>query len=177
MASEKLDQIILACLAKNARMSAQKISLELKNKGINRTSRSVLTRIHKLEKENKINGYTLRLDAKNFEGKIIRFVLISFKTSKTFNEHITTFTSYLQNAPFTAFAARTRGQYDWINIKVFPNSKIANQESDTYRTLFGNIIDQYVAYDLSPIKTPDFVRAVNYSNEEFHKFLVKWLGK
>ena len=80
------------------------------------------------------------------------------------------FTYYLQKAPFAAFAARTRGEYDWVNIKIFPNTKIANQESDTYRTAFGDIIEKYEAFDLTVIRAPTFIQATNYSFEEFYEF-------
>jgi Lrp/AsnC family leucine-responsive transcriptional regulator len=83
------------------------------------------------------------------------------------------FTSYLQNAPFAAFAARVRGEYDWINVKIFPNTKIANQESDTYRTIFGDIIEKYTAFDLTVVKAPRFIQATNYSIEEFNEFCQK----
>jgi DNA-binding Lrp family transcriptional regulator len=83
-----------------------------------RTPRAILERINKLEEDGKIGGYTLKTQAKNFENTVIRLILISFKTSPIFNERIAMFTYYLQNAPFAAFAARTRGEYDWVNVKI-----------------------------------------------------------
>ncbi|MEM3159456.1 MAG: hypothetical protein QXJ74_01600 [Nitrososphaera sp.] len=172
--SEKIKEIILSSLIENARISSQEISRKLKSHGIDRTPRSVLERISKLEKEGKIAGYTLKTEPKTFEGKIVRLILISFKTSPAFNERVAMFTSYLQKAPFAAFAARIRGEYDWVNIKIFPNTKIANQESDRYRTLFGDIIEKYVAFDLTVVKAPRFVQATSYSIEEFYQFCQKW---
>lgn len=168
--SDKIDEIILSCLIENARTSSNDISKELESHGIKRTPHAVSDRINKLEKEGKISGYTLKTHPKNFENFIIRLILISFKTSPVFNEHITMFTNYLQNATFTAFAARVRGEYDWINIKIFPNTKIANQESDMYRTMFGEIIDKYEAFDLTVIKAPSFIQTINYSVDEFQEF-------
>lgn len=168
--SNKIDEIILSCLIENARSSANDISKKLKSLGIKRTPRAVSDRINKLEKKGKISGYTLKTNAKNFENVVIRLILISFKTSPVFNKHIALFTNYLQNAAFAAFAARVRGEYDWINIKIFPNTKIANQESDMYRTMFGEIIDKYEAFDLTIIKAPSFVQTINYSADEFQEF-------
>ena len=172
--TDKINEIILSCLIINARISSQEISKKLKAQGISRTPRAVLERINKLEKEGKIAGYTLKPVPRNFEGAVIRLILISFKTSPTFSERVALFTSYLQNAPFAAFAARVRGEYDWVNVKIFPNTKIANQESDTYRTVFGDIIEKYTAFDLSIVKAPRFIQAANYSLDEFNEFCKKW---
>jgi DNA-binding Lrp family transcriptional regulator len=175
--TEKINKIILSCLIENARMSSKEIHKRLKSHGINRTPRAILERINRLEKEGKIAGYTLKTQPKNFEGFVIRMILISFKTSPIFNKRVTMFTSYLQNAPFAAFAGRTRGEYDWINIKIFPNTKIANQESDTYRTVFGDIIDKYTAFDVTVVKPPQFIRATNYPTKDFYKFCQEWTSK
>jgi DNA-binding Lrp family transcriptional regulator len=172
--SDKINEIIISCLMKNARMSSYDISKKLKSHGIKRTPRSVLERINKLEEEGKISGYTLKALPKNFEDVVIRIILISFKTSPIFNERIEMFTDYLQHAPFAAFAGRTRGDYDWVNIKIFPNPKIANQESDIYRTTFGDIIEKYHAFDISVVKAPEFVQATKYSLRQFYEFCEKW---
>ncbi|MDQ4066637.1 MAG: histidine kinase [Thermoproteota archaeon] len=168
--TEEINEIILSCLIENARMSSQEIHKRLKSHRIDRTPRAILERINKLEKEGRIAGYTLKTQPQNFEGFVIRMILISFKTSPAFNERVAMFTSYLRNAPFAAFAGRTRGEYDWINIKIFPNTKIANQESDMYRTVFGDIIDKYTAFDVTVVKAPRFIQATNYSIEDFYEF-------
>jgi DNA-binding Lrp family transcriptional regulator len=171
-----INEIIISCLTKNARMSSQQICTELRSKGIKRSARAVLERIRNLEVEGRIGGYTLKPISKNFEKVVIRLILITFKTSPIFNERVAMFTSYLQTAPFVAFAARTRGDYDWINIKVFPNTKIANQESDTYRTMFGDIIEKYNAFDLTIVRPPVFVQAANYPVQDFYDFLKNWIN-
>jgi DNA-binding Lrp family transcriptional regulator len=175
--SNKINEIVISCLIKNARTSAYDISKNLKSHGIRRTPRAILERVNKLEKEGKIAGYTLKTQSNNFENAVIRLILISFKTSPIFNERIAMFTNYLQKAPFAAFAARTRGEYDWVNIKIFPNTKIANQESDTYRTAFGDIIEKYEAYDLTVVRPPAFTQATNYTINEFYEFCEKWFRK
>jgi DNA-binding Lrp family transcriptional regulator len=170
-----ISEIIISCLTKNARMSSQQICTELRSRGIRRSARAVLERIRNLEEEGRIGGYTLKPIVKNFERVVIRLILITFKTSPIFNERVAMFTSYLQTAPFVAFAARTRGDYDWINIKVFPNTKIANQESDTYRTMFGDIIEKYIAFDLTIVRPPAFVQATNFPIQDFYNFLQSWI--
>ncbi|HYZ58485.1 MAG TPA: histidine kinase [Nitrososphaeraceae archaeon] len=173
--ADDISDIIISCLTKNARMSSQQICAELRSRGIRRSARAVLERIKNLEVEGRIGGYTLKPIGKNFEKVVIRLILITFKTSPIFNERVAMFTSYLQTAPFVAFAARTRGDYDWINIKVFPNTKIANQESDTYRTMFGDIIEKYTAFDLTVVRPPAFVQTINYPVQDFYEFLQSWI--
>jgi DNA-binding Lrp family transcriptional regulator len=173
---EDISETIISCLIKNARVSSQQICDELKSKGIKRSARAVLERIRNLEEEGKIGGYTLKSTVKNFELLVIRLILIEFKTSPIFNERVAMFTSYLQTAPFVAFAARTRGDYDWINIKIFPNTKVANQESDTYRTMFGDIIEKYTAFDLTVVRPPAFIQAANYPVSDFYGFLQNWIN-
>ena len=175
--AEDISEIIISCLIDNSRISSQKICEKLKSKGITRTPRAVLERIRNLEEEGKIGGYTLKPTVKNFETLVIRLILIGFKTSPIFNERVAMFTSYLQTAPFVAFAARTRGDYDWINIKIFPNTKVANQESDTYRTMFGDIIEKYTAFDLTVVRPPAFIEAANYPISDFYSFLQNWINE
>lgn len=175
--AEDISEIIISCLIDNSRISSQKICEKLKSKGITRSSRAVLERIRNLEEEGKIGGYTLKPTVKNFETLVIRLILIGFKTSPIFNERVAMFTSYLQTAPFVAFAARTRGDYDWINIKIFPNTKVANQESDTYRTMFGDIIEKYTAFDLTVVRPPAFIEAANYPISNFYSFLQNWINE
>lgn len=170
-----ISDIIISCLIKNARTSSQQICTELKSRGIKRSARAVLERMRNLEEEGRIGGYTLKPNSKNFEKVVVRLILISFKTSPIFNERVAMFTSYLQSAPFVAFAARTRGDYDWINIKVFPNTKVANQESDSYRTMFGDIIEKYTAFDLTIVRPPAFVQATNYPVQDFYDFMQDWI--
>jgi len=158
-------------------MSSQQICTELRSRGITRSARAVLERIRNLEEEGRIGGYTLKPTGKNFEKVVIRLILITFKTSSIFNERVAMFTSYLQTAPFVAFAARTRGDYDWINVKIFPNTKIANQESDTYRTMFGDIIEKYTAFDLTIVRPPAFIQATNYPVQDFYNFLHSWINE
>lgn len=173
--AEDISEIIISCLIKNSRVSSQQICNELRSNGIKRSARAVLERIRILEEEGKIGGYTLKPTAKNFERVVVRLILIGFKTSPIFNERVAMFTSYLQTAPFVAFAARVRGDYDWINIKIFPNTKVANQESDTYRTMFGDIIEKYTAFDLTVVRPPAFIQAANYPVQQFYTFLQQWI--
>jgi len=158
-------------------MSSQEMHKKLRAHKIDRTPRAILQRINKLEKEGRITGYTLKAQPKNFEGRVTRLILISFKTTDALSERIAMFTSYLQSAPFAALAARTRGEFDWVNIKIFPDTKIANRESDMFRTMFADIIDKYVAFDLTVAKAPGFIQSTSYSVEDFYKFCQNWTGR
>ena len=62
---------------------------------------------------------------------------------------------YLTEAPFVLYCGRTRGGYDWITIQCFLNEDVADEESDIYRNLFGDIIQSYEVYDFTDETTND----------------------
>ena len=43
-----------------------------------------------------------------------------------------------------------------------------------YRTVFGDIINKYTAFDVTVVKAPQFIQATNYSLEDFNKFCQDW---
>lgn len=172
-----INEIILSCLSRNARMSAREISNHLSSIHIKLSPRAVLKRIKKLENDRRIRGYTIKISSDDFSNHVMRLILISFRASKTLNSDIRRFNAYLQKAGFVALAARTRGEYDWVNIKIFPNDKLANEESDTYRTLFGHVTERYTVFDLNLVKNPDFVQPLVYKatdySKVYHDFMIK----
>jgi hypothetical protein len=81
---------------------------------------------------------------------------------------------YLADAPFVIFSGRTRGGYDWITAQVFLSEEMADEESDIYRNLFGDIIQSYEVYDFIPMKNPSF-HSLAYTNKDYKKFLDEWI--
>lgn len=80
----------------------------------------------------------------------------------------------MADAPFVLFSGRTRGGYDWICVQAFLSEEMADEESDIYRNLFGDIIQSYEAYDFVPMKDPSFYPLV-YTSKEYKKFLEEWI--
>ena len=111
---------------------------------------------------------------KKYRHRIIRVVLVTFRPSQHLGSRIEGLKKYLQDAPFVIFSGRTRGGYDWITIQVFSSPEVADEESDIYRNLFGDIIQTYEVYDFSPLKEPTF-NAFTYTDKEYKKFLNEWM--
>jgi Lrp/AsnC family leucine-responsive transcriptional regulator len=80
---------------------------------------------------------------------------------------------YLANAPFVLFSGRTRGGYDWICVQSFLTEEMADEESDIFRNLFGDIIQSYAVYDFIPMKDPAF-GVLTHTVREYRKFLSEW---
>ncbi len=74
---------------------------------------------------------------------------------------------YLKEAPFCDFSARSDGEFDWIELKIFNNTHQANMEADLYRTWFGDIIDDYRSYDLEVYKFGWQI----YEEKDFNSFI------
>ena len=171
---DAIDEIILSALSKNAKQDLQEIEESLKDYGYNLSLEEIDSKIKTLENEKVISGYTISIDIKKIKHKIIRVVLITFRSSQHLTSRIDGLKKYLEDAPFVLFSGRTRGGYDWITIQIFPSTEIADEESDVYRNLFGDIIQTYGAYDFSPAKNTLF-HAFTYTDKEYKKFLSEWL--
>jgi Lrp/AsnC family leucine-responsive transcriptional regulator len=101
-------------------------------------------------------------------------VLVTFRTSQHLPKRLEGLKKYLADAPFVLFSGRTRGGYDWICVQAFPSEEMADEESDIYRNLFGDIIQSYEVYDFIPMKDPSF-HSLAYTNKEYKKFLDEWI--
>jgi len=104
----------------------------------------------------------------------MRVVLVTFKTSQHLPKRLEGLKKYLQDAPFVIFSGRTRGGYDWITVHSFLSEEMADEESDIYRNLFGDIIQSYEVYDFIPMKNPS-VDALTHTPKEYKRFLDEWL--
>ena len=167
---DTIDEIILSALSKNAKQDIQEIEEYLRDYGYNISIEEIYSKIKALENEKVISGYTISIDIKKVKHKIIRVVLVTFRSSQHLRSRIEGLKKYLEDAPFVLFSGRTRGGYDWITVQIFPSSEIADEESDIYRNLFGDIIQTYGVYDFSPTKEP-ILHAFTYTDKEYKKFL------
>jgi DNA-binding Lrp family transcriptional regulator len=171
---DTIDEIVLSALSKNAKQDIREIKEYLRDYGYSISIEEIYSKIKALENEKVISGYTISIDIKKAKHKIIRIVLITFRSSQHLRIRIESLKKYLEDAPFVLFSGRTRGGYDWITVQIFPSSEIADEESDIYRNLFGDIIQTYGVYDFSPTKEP-ILHAFTYTNKEYKKFLAEWI--
>lgn len=171
---DKIDELILSTLSKNSKQDIREIWDFLRGFGFNLSEEEIESRIGRLEDEGVITGYTISVDTKKIRRRVIRVVLVTFRTSQHLPKRIEGLKKYLADAPFVLFSGRTRGGYDWICVQSFPSEEMADEESDIYRNLFGDIIQSYEVYDFVPLKDPSF-HSLAYTEKEYKKFLDEWI--
>ena len=147
-----IDESILSTLSKNSKQDTVEISGVLMDHGYNLTEDEIESRITRLEEEKVISRYTISIDSTKIKRRIIRVALVRFKVSQHLPKRLEGLKKYLADAPFVLYCGRTRGGYDWITIQCFLNEEVADEESDIYRNLFGDIIQSYEVYDFIPMK-------------------------
>jgi DNA-binding Lrp family transcriptional regulator len=171
---DKADELILSTLSKNSKRDTIEIWDFLKEHGYNLSEEEIESRITRLEGEHIITGYTISVDTKKITRRIIRLALVKFKVSQHLPSRLEGLKKYLTDAPFVLYSGRTRGGYDWISIQSFLSEEMADEESDIYRNLFGDIIQSYELYDFIPMKEPSF-HAFTHTDKEYRKFIEEWI--
>ena len=171
---DDVDELILSTLGHNSKQDSREIWDFLRGHGFNLTEDEIESRITKLEEDGVITGYTISVDLKKIRRRTMRVVLVTFKTSQHLPKRLEGLKKYLQDAPSVIFSGRTRGGYDWITVHSFLSEEMADEESDIYRNLFGDIIQSYEVYDFIPMKNPS-VDALTHNPKEYKRFLDEWL--
>jgi Lrp/AsnC family leucine-responsive transcriptional regulator len=172
---DNIDELILSALSKNSRQDSREIWDFLKGYGYNPTEEEIGSRIARLEAEGIITGYTISVDTTKVKRRVVRVVLVTFRTSQHLPRRLEGLKKYLADAPFVLYSGRTRGGYDLICVEAFASEEIADEESDIYRNIFGDIIQSYEVYDFIPIKDPSFHSLV-YTHNDYKKFLDEWIS-
>jgi DNA-binding Lrp family transcriptional regulator len=171
---DNIDELILSTLSKNSKQDFREMWDFLKGYGHDLTEEEIESRITRMEQDGIITGYTVSVDTRKIRRRVIRVVLVTFRTSQHLPKRLDGLKKYLADAPFVLFSGRTRGGYDWISVQAFPSEEMADEESDIYRNLFGDIIQSYEVYDFIPMKNPSFHSLV-YTNKDYKKFLDEWV--
>ena len=171
---DKIDEIIISALSKDSKQETYEILDFLRDYGHNLTEEDVESRIARLHDNRIITSHTISVDTRKIGKRIIRIVLVTFRTSQHLPKRLEGLKKYLSDAPFVMFSGRTRGGYDWICVNVFPSEQMADEESDIYRNLFGDIIQSYEVYDFLPMKEPS-LHSLAYSEREYRQVLKEWL--
>jgi DNA-binding Lrp family transcriptional regulator len=172
---DNVDELILSTLSKNSKQYNKEIWDFLRGFGHSLTEEEIETRIARLEEDGVITGYTISVDSTKIRRRMIRAVLITFRTSQHLPKRLEGLKKYLADAPFVLFSGRTRGGYDWICVQSFPSEEMADEESDIFRNLFGDIIQSYEAYDFMSIKDPSF-QFLTYTSNDYKKFVEEWIS-
>ena len=170
---DKIDELIISALAQNSKQDSFELWDYLKGFGYKISREEIESRIAILEEEQIIKNYTISVDTKKIPGRVIRVDLVTFRTSQALPKRLEGLKKYLNDAPFVVFSGKTRGGYDWITVKSFLSDEMADEESDIYRNLFGDIIQVYEVYDFVPQTAASF-SGLTYTEEEYKKFLKEW---
>ncbi len=170
---DRIDELIISALSQNSRQSVFELWDFLKGFGHNVPEEEIESRKKTLEEEGIIRRYTISVDSKKLPGRVIRVDLVTFRTSQALQKRLEGLKKYLNDAPFVVFTGKTRGGYDWITIKSFLSSEMADEENDIYRNLFGDIIQTYEVYDFVP-QTDASLYALAYTEAEYKRFLREW---
>lgn len=171
---DAIDELILSVISKNSRHTTTEIQQILKEYGYELTVKEIESKISTLEKNGTISGYTISVNLKKINRRTIRVILSTFRTSQHLPSRMEGLKKYLQDSPFVIFSGRTRGGYDWICIQAFVSEEIADEQSDIYRNLFGDIIQSYEVYDLNPIREPS-LHALVHTDREYKDFVDEWI--
>lgn len=171
---DHVDELILAALGRDAKQQVREIWDFLRDNGHSISEDEIESRIAKLEEDKIISKYTIAIDPKKIHRRIFRLVLVTFRTSQHLPKRLEGLRKYLSDAPFVIFSGRTRGGYDWIVLQAFPTEEMADEESDIYRNLFGDIIQTYESYDFNLMNEPS-LGALTLTDKEYKKFLKEWI--
>ena len=172
--ADEIDELILSTLSKDSRQDSAEIWDFLRGFGHNISREEIESRISKLTEEGVITGYSITINPKKIPQRIIRTALLTFKVSQSLKKRTESLEKYLKDAPFVVFSGSTKGGLDWITIRAFPSVDIADEETDIFRNLFGDIIQTYQVYDFVPTKEVS-LHALSYTRKEHKEFLKEWM--
>ena len=171
---DAVDEIILSALSRNSKQDTIEIWDLLRDRGYSLTEEEIESKITQLQDEGVIKNYTISVDTKKLRRRIMRVALVRFKVSQHLASRLEGLKKYLSGAPFVMFSGRTRGGYDWITCQAFLTEEMADEESDIFRNLFGDIIQTYEVYDFIPAREASFL-SLTHTNKEYREFLDEWI--
>jgi DNA-binding Lrp family transcriptional regulator len=171
---DAVDELILSALSRNSKQDTIEIWDLLRDRGYPLTEEEIESKITKLQDEGVIKNYTISVDTKKLRRRIMRVALVRFKVSQHLASRLEGLKKYLSGAPFVMFSGRTRGGYDWITCQAFLSEEMADEESDIFRNLFGDIIQTYEVYDFIPAREASFL-SLTHTNNEYREFLDEWI--
>lgn len=169
-----VDELLISALSLDARQDAAELRDFARGAGHDVSEDEIESRRRSLEGQGVIKNYAACVDPKKIPGRVVRVDLVTFRTSQALPRRMAGLKKYLNDAPFVAFSGRTRGGYDWITVKSFLTHEMADEESDVYRNLFGDILQTYEVYDFVP-QTDMSPHALAYTEPEYKKFLREWM--
>ena len=124
---DAIDELILSALSKNAKQDLNEMRDYLNDYGYNLNLGEIDTRIKTLEDEKVISGYTISIDTNRIKHKLMRVVLVTFRSSQHLTTRMKVLKKFSDEAPFVLFSGRTSGGYDWITILLSSSTENADE--------------------------------------------------
>ncbi len=122
-----IDELILSALSKNSQ-DLNEMRDYLNDYGYNLNLGEIDTRIKTLEDEKVIAGCTISIDINKVKQRLMRVVLVTFRSSQHLTTRMKVLKKFSDDAPFVLFSGRTRGGYDWITILLSSSTENADEE-------------------------------------------------
>ena len=149
---DKTDSAILKVLSQNSLMPASELAKTLKKDKILLTERGIRKRIVSLQKDGVIKKNTVLIDDEFAGRNVKRLILVKFSNVKNFSQRLDEYKKYVSSSPYCTFAVRIRGDFDWLHYKCFPTKDLADREDDIFRSIFGDLMQEYRSYDAEVMK-------------------------
>lgn len=153
---DEIDKIILTELGKNARKSSYEISKTLQNMSHHMTDRAIRHRLQKLEKNNKILGYSVILNPELISDKVNRTIVLKFKFTKNTPELINRLIDYVNESYFCTYSSKLTGDFDWISHFIFDSVEQYDLETNNFLNKFSELISDYRSYESDLIKSSPY---------------------
>lgn len=170
---DSTDVALLKILSADSMLTASEISKKLKAQKIQMTERGIRKRITTLQKHGIIKSHTILIDD-SFAGRTIRrIILVKFKNTQNFVQRLEKYKQYLEESPYCTFAVRIRGDLDWLHYKCFPTKELADHEDDIFRSIFGDIMQEYRSYDAEIMKS-DFSQILE--EDTVQRYIEKYMN-
>jgi DNA-binding Lrp family transcriptional regulator len=164
---DSTDLALLRILSADSTLTAAKIAKMLKAQKIQMTERGIRKRIASLEKHGIIKSHTIVIDDSVAGKNTLRIILVKFKNTTDFVQRLEKYKQYIADSPYCTFAVRIRGDLDWLHYKCFPTKELADAEDDIFRSVFGDIMQEYRSYDAEIIKS-DFGQILDIDSIRQH---------
>jgi len=153
---DEIDRVILSQLGKNSRISSKEIAMILQNLNHHITDRAIRQRVHRLEKNNTILGYSTVLNPKLISEKINRTVMLKFKSSNNISKLTERLMDYANRSDFCIFSSRLNGDVNWIGHFIFDSISQYELETNNFLNTFSELISDYRSYESNLMKLHNF---------------------
>jgi DNA-binding Lrp family transcriptional regulator len=141
-------------------MPSREIQKIVRGIGHEITERAIRHRLHRLERNNIILGYSAIVNPSLVSEKLNRTIILKFKNSSNSSVLIERLSNYVEEAPFCVYSARLHGgEFDWVSHFIFESVEQYELESNNFLHLFADLILEYRSYESKALKASPYTLA------------------